>query len=866
MAEVSGGRIVWNLDVDDNTFNAKLAKAGASAAATASATNGVFDALKNSLGGVAGAVGGAFSSVMGWAGNVNNALHGVVDAGAAIADKFKVVGLVAFGALGLAAKASLDMVASVQKSTLALTTYTGSAQQAASITKELIDFARSPQGVLFNRDELLSSTVLLKGAGAETSKLTQYIKDMAPAVAVSGSRFSEIAQILSKVVATGKLSAVEFDQLAERGIVLDKSLRGTAISADDLFKKLRERVPPDQLEKYAGTVDGLKIRFLSAFRELGNQLLGVQYGVNELGASFAPGSLGDKASKALIDLTNKLKSSEVKEAMKKMGDALGDFVSGAMPKLLDAFTFLAKNMDKVILLTEILVAAWATKKALDFADSIATLAARVFDLTGALGGAGKNASFLKNLSGTIVTIGFAIDTYLIIEAYNSYKELQKTLDDNKDSVKGLDDQIAKMNERIKNSKTEEERQKWILLRADLEKSKTSLADIEERYRGLGGAVNAVIDGAAGVWNHLTEKIADTTPFKVAGNAINFLTTGNLYYLGQALRLAGVDVDGIKSKFYQFSYTVTAALLSVSLTVSNFVLEVAKVGNSFGLVPDQVVADLTRLQGGVQASLVATKQAASQEALNTTTRISDLFSQLPPNVQAAINNLPPNVKGTLMNTKAGSVAEAQSLVSNTTGQIGRLPGESASAAAPTPGRLQGVLSGMKKIGQDRGGDLISGLTWALGQTNPLFAAARNIIKVLDEVIRKKAEAKSPSRLFMRIGEDLVKGITVGITQETSAAVQASSSMADQVSRAASSLATPTDFSASGLNAVTGEVDISSDIGGGGNGRTVINNITIEQSGIMTDSRQGIRRVFEEGIEAANEARRANQQPLIGGASG
>lgn len=391
-----GGTVLWDFDADTSKFDQKLT-------ATDAKAKGFTKSLEQGSKQASSELGNAGKAATGFGNRLQQVASGVTSFGSGVVSrvqnignafedvsgKFKVAGIVAAGAFGLMSKFSLDMVRSVQRSTVSLTAYVGSAKTAAAITKQLIEFAKSDRGVLFNRDELLNITTRLAGLRKEglrtQNQLVGFIKSVAPAAAVfknNAGSAEYFGEILGQILGTGKLLTQDYRQLANAGVILDRSLIGQTISAEQLREALMKAVPASILDKQAQTVDGQIIRLKTSFRELGNQLLGVRYGANEFGASFAPGSLGDQAMRAVADFTALMRRDDIKASFARMGSEVGKFVREAVPQIVSGFKWIADNIDTVIEGIKLFAKAWIAVKIGGFISSVLRLGWAVTNLGG----------------------------------------------------------------------------------------------------------------------------------------------------------------------------------------------------------------------------------------------------------------------------------------------------------------------------------------------------------------------------------------------------------------------------------------------------------------------------------------------------
>lgn len=267
-----------------------------------------------------------------------------------------VTGSAGFMAMG---KAAFEQVRNVENASYALKAYEKDGNAVNKVLQDLVKYAKSDTGVLFNRSDLFAAASTLKMYGQETNTLVDKVKILSKGVSLGKTSFQELSAILGRVSATGNLDAMTFDMLIERGIGLDKSLRGTKITSEELFKALDKALPDSLLEGRANTIDGALIRVQSAFRNLGMQILGVDANTNK----FIEGGAGDRLMNLIRGLTEEMNKPEMKQAMKDLGDQLAKLAEEIIPKILDALKWLSENFDKVVLAVKIAAGAFVAFKA-----------------------------------------------------------------------------------------------------------------------------------------------------------------------------------------------------------------------------------------------------------------------------------------------------------------------------------------------------------------------------------------------------------------------------------------------------------------------------------------------------------------------
>lgn len=215
-------------------------------------------------------------------------------------------------ALTKASMASWSQVAAVEQATVGLRAYERDAGKVDEVLGSLIKYARSDMGVLFNRKDLFQSAQMLKLNGVATDDLSKNVQILSRSVGLGLGNWQDLNSVVGRVVSTGRLSGIEFDQLTQYGFKLDKSLRNTNMSATELFKALDKGIPVDAMKGQANTIRGLGIRIESAFRGIGDTILGVDADTSK----FIKGGLGDLITRGLSILPKYLKdfSKGIKDA------------------------------------------------------------------------------------------------------------------------------------------------------------------------------------------------------------------------------------------------------------------------------------------------------------------------------------------------------------------------------------------------------------------------------------------------------------------------------------------------------------------------------------------------------------------------
>lgn len=251
--------------------------------------------------------------------------------------------------------AAFSQVRQVENATFALKAYEKNGTAVNKVLNDLIAYARSDLGTLFQREDLFAAASTLKMYGQTTDTLVDKVKILSKGVSLGKTTFQELSQIVGRAAAKGRLDAVDFDMLIERGIGIDRSFRGAAVTSEQLFEALNKALPDELLAGRANTIDGAFIRLKTSMRDLGSAILGVDKDTS----TFIEGGLGDKFMKAVSQFRELLANDKVKTTLIGIGSSLASLAS-----------FVGQVIGKLIELNNIYMAAvgpsfqqlWATIK------------------------------------------------------------------------------------------------------------------------------------------------------------------------------------------------------------------------------------------------------------------------------------------------------------------------------------------------------------------------------------------------------------------------------------------------------------------------------------------------------------------------
>lgn len=261
------------------------------------------------------------SGVLGGVGSSFGKLTAAFAAGQLAANAFSKAVSLATDTVKNSVGASFQQVRQVENATFALKAYEKNGDKVNKVLKDLVAYARSDLGTLFQRQDLFDAAQTLKLYGQETDTLADKVKILSKGVSLGKTSFQELSSIVGRAAAKGRLDAVDFDMLIERGIGLDKSMRGAKVSGEELFEALDKALPAELLEGRANTIDGAFIKLQSGLRDFGATILGVDKETSQ----FIEGGLGDRFIKAVRKFTDFLSSPQFKAGVQAFIDKLFEF-------------------------------------------------------------------------------------------------------------------------------------------------------------------------------------------------------------------------------------------------------------------------------------------------------------------------------------------------------------------------------------------------------------------------------------------------------------------------------------------------------------------------------------------------------------
>ena len=214
-----------------------------------------------------------------------------------------------------------------------------------------------------------------------------------------------------------------------------------------------------------------------------------------------------------------------------------------------------------------------------------------------------------------------------------------------------------------------------------------------------------------------------------------------------------------------SGTVAAAIGRAAVSAAGATAGlVARVVGILATLPSRGAGAIAGLVGTLVGVVSRAAGAVAGQCASLVMRAVGALRPLPGLAMAAISALPSLLVGVAQRAMTGMAGAVASGVVRAVAAIRTLPGKFVSALSGLPGR-------MRSIGADIVNGLVGGINSKIGAAS---AAASKLGGIVKSVASMRLEVRSPSRVFMRIGEFVVEGLAKGMSK-TRAAEKAASNL-------------------------------------------------------------------------------------------
>lgn len=282
-----------------------------------------------------------------------------MDAAGKLAKAGAIAGALAISTgITLSTQAAFQQVDAVQQATVALGAYEKNGDKVNQTLSQLVQYARSDMGVLFQRQDLFAAAQGLKIMGDNTDYLVDHVKIMSRSVGLGLSTFESLGNVIQRVGSTHRLYADDLQFLQNAGFKLDNTLSGTTQTFESLFALLDKGIPADAMAGQSNTIQGKMVKLQSAFRDVGSAILGVDKDTS----TFIAGGLGARFVNAMDNARVALKAiapfiatfisesiskfDEWSQAIARVGQQVADYLS---PKVMALWQTIEQNLLPVLM-------------------------------------------------------------------------------------------------------------------------------------------------------------------------------------------------------------------------------------------------------------------------------------------------------------------------------------------------------------------------------------------------------------------------------------------------------------------------------------------------------------------------------------
>lgn len=324
MANVVGGTVVWNLDVDSSKFDAGLKKAGQSASDLGKSLDNTGKSISSN----------AELSFNKFGRTVVSTMTSAANAIATFSIKAsKYIGVAGIAATTFSLKGAADM----QMLRTSLDTLTGSAEEGSKIFQQLNKYAAKTP---YQTKELAQAAKTMMAFGINAGDTMNALKMLGDVALGDRERLSGLSLAFAQVQSTGRLMGQDLLQMVNQGFnplqiisektgksmaVLKKEMENGAISADMVTEAFKIATSEGG-RFYGGAEQGSKT-LSGVFSTLSDNVQMIAYqivGLSETG-DVVKGGLFDKAATAASNLVSILDTN--KQSIIELGNKLINFAS-----------------------------------------------------------------------------------------------------------------------------------------------------------------------------------------------------------------------------------------------------------------------------------------------------------------------------------------------------------------------------------------------------------------------------------------------------------------------------------------------------------------------------------------------------------
>ena len=221
-------------------------------------------------------------------------------------------------------------------------------------------------------------------------------------------------------------------------------------------------------------------------------------------------------------------------------------------------------------------------------------------------------------------------------------------------------------------------------------------------------------------------------------------------------------NGIRTGFNNArTWAVTAISNLVSGVVSFFVNLVGR-----------IVSFVTNIASSVRSGFNNARSAAVSAISNLVSSVVSFFGNLFSSISSRVSSIRSTIQSGFNAAKQIAISAFQALVSGVVGKIGQLLGH----VRALPGKIKSGLGNLGSLLRGAGKDLMQGMINGIkSMAGNLVGAAKGVVGDAVAGAKNLLGIASPSKVFMKIGQQTGEGMVIGLERQTHAVTSAMRSM-------------------------------------------------------------------------------------------
>ena len=252
----------------------------------------------------------------------------------------------------------------------------------------------------------------------------------------------------------------------------------------------------------------------------------------------------------------------------------------------------------------------------------------------------------------------------------------------------------------------------------------------------------------------------------AVTAISNLVSGVVSFFSNLVGRIVSFVSNIASSVRSgFDRARTAAVTAISTLVSRVV-------SFFSNLVGRIVSFVSNIASSVRSGFNNARSAAVSAISNLVSSVVSFFGNLFSSISSRVSSIRSTIQSGFNAAKQIAISAFQALVSGVVGKIGQLLGH----VRALPGKIKSGLGNLGSLLRGAGKDLMQGMINGIkSMAGNLVGAAKGVVGDAVAGAKNLLGIASPSKVFMKIGQQTGEGMVIGLERQTHAVTSAMRSM-------------------------------------------------------------------------------------------